>query len=238
VGVAGSRGSHQIARLVAWLLHLNGRHVGLACRDGLFLGTRRVEKTDCARWDAAHRLLMNRGVNAVVVENGAAAILRDGLAYDRALVGVVTDMDGLEDLADFDVQDADQLYKVLRTQVDVVLSDGASVLNAAYPRLVDMAELSDGEVVFYAVDGSLEALRHHRERGGRAVFLRGGAAVLAQGPAETPGANIEALLQRFGEQTTDAATLLAAVAAAWALGVSPELIAAGLDTFVPDLHLA
>ena len=65
-----------------------------------------------------------------------------------------------------------------------------------------------------------------------------GAAVLAHGPAETPGANIDALLRRFGGEATDAATLLAAVAAAWALGISPELIAAGLDTFVPDLHLA
>ena len=238
VGVAGSVGGHQITRLVAWLLHLNGRHVGLACRDGLFLGTRRVEKKNSARWDAAHRLLMNRGVNAVVIENDPASILRDGLAYDRASVGVVTDLDGIEALAEFDVQDADQLYKVLRTQIDVVLSDGASVLNAAHPRLVDMAELSDGEVVFYAEDGNLEALQHHRDRGGRAVFLRGGAAVLAQGPAETPGANIDALLRRFGPKATDASTLLAAVAAAWALGISPELIAAGLDTFVPDLHLA
>jgi cyanophycin synthetase len=136
------------------------------------------------------------------------------------------------------VQDTDQLYKVLRTQIDVVLGDGAAVLNAAHPRLVDMAELSDGEVVFYAEDGSLEALQQHRDRGGRAVFLRGGAAVLAQGAAETPGANIDALLRRFGAESTEASTLLAAVAAAWALGISPELIAAGLDTFVPTLHLA
>ena len=112
------------------------------------------------------------------------------------------------------------------------------MLNAALPRLVDMAELSDGEVVFYAEDGALDVIQQHRERGGRAVFLRGGAAVLAQGPAETPGANIEALLRRFGKGATDASTLLAAVATAWALGISPELIAAGLDTFVPELHLA
>jgi len=236
VGIAGSRGGRQVGRLVAWLLHLNGRHVGLACRDGLFLGTRRVERRDCAHWDAGHRLLMNRVVDAAVIENDAAAILRDGLAYDRALVGVVTDLDGIEALADFDVQDADQLYKVLRTQVDVVLGNGASVLHAAHPRLVDMAELSDGEVVFYAEDGALDAIRHHRERGGRAVFLRGGAAVLAQGPAETPGANLDALLRRFAG--SDAPTLLAAVASAWALGISPELISAGLDTFDPELHLA
>jgi cyanophycin synthetase len=228
-----------VSRLVAWLLHLNGHHVGLACGGGLFLGTRRVEKRPSANWDAAHRLLMNRGVNAVVIENSPAAILRDGLSYDRCQVGVVTDMDGIAALAEFDVQDSDQLYKVLRTQIDVVLGDGASVLNAAVPRLVDMAELSDGEVVFYAEDGRLEALQHHRERGGRAVFLRGGAAVLAQGPAETPGANLEALLKRFGPASgVDAPTLLAAVAAAWAMNISPELIAAGLDTFVPELHLA
>ena len=238
VGVAGSVGGRHIARLVAWLLHLNGRCVGLACRDGLFLGTRRVEKKDSARWDAAHRLLMNRGVNAVVIENDAASILRDGLAYDRALVGVVTDLEGAEALAEFDVHHSDQLYKVLRTQIDVVLSDGASVLNAADPRIVEMAELSDGEILFYAEDGELDVIQQHRSRGGRAVFLRGGAAVLAQGPAETPAANIEALLRRFGTQATDAPTLLAAVATAWALGVSPELISAGLDTFVPHLHLA
>jgi cyanophycin synthetase len=238
VGVAGSRGGATIARLVAWLLHLNGRHVGLACREGLFLGTRCVEKRDAARWDAAHRLLMNRVVNAAVVENDAAAILRDGLAYDRCDVGVVTDMGGIDALAHYDVQNADQLYKVLRTQIDVVLSDGASVLNAAEPRLVDMAELSDGEVVFYAEDGALPAIVHQRERGGRAVFLRGGAAVLAEGAAETSGANLDNLLRRFGAGKADASTLLAAVATAWALNISPELIAAGLDTFVPDLHLA
>lgn len=238
VGVAGSHGGSQIARLVAWLLHLNGHHVGLACREGLFLGTRRVEKQDSARWNAAHRLLMNRVVNAAVIENSPASILTDGLAYDRAFVGVVTDLDVIPALAHFDVQDADQLYKVLRTQIDVVLPDGASVLNAAHPRLVDMAELSDGEVLFYADDGSLEALQQHRSRGGRAVFLRHGAAVLAHGAAETPGANVEALLHRFGHHATDTSTLLAAVATAWALGISPELIAAGLDTFVPELHLA
>ncbi|PND38230.1 cyanophycin synthetase [Paucibacter aquatile] len=242
VGVAGSRGTHTISRLVAWLLHLNGRHVGLACRDGLFLGTRRVERRPSNRWDAAHRLLMNRGVDAVVIENSAANVLRDGLAYDRCQVGVVTDMGGIEGLAEFDVHSEDQLYKVLRTQVDVVLSEGAAVLNADVARLLDMAELSDGEVVLYALDGAAESLKAHREQGGRAVFLQGGAAVLAQGHSETVGANVDALLRRFAASPAgagaevDAATVLAAVATAWALGIPPELISAGLDTFVLELQ--
>ncbi len=234
VGVAGSRGTHQVARLVAWLLHLNGRHVGLASRDGLFLGNRRVDRKSGASWDAAHRLLMNRGCDAVVVENSAEAILRDGLAYDRALVGVVTDAEGAETLGHYDVQLQQQLYKVLRTQVDVVLSEGAAVLNAEVPLVAEMAELSDGEVLLYALDPA--AVQAHRAKGGRAVFLQGGMAMLAQGTGETTGANVESLLRRFAaaNMECDAATALAAVAAAWALNIPAELISAGLDTFVPE----
>ncbi|HNI86418.1 MAG TPA: acetate--CoA ligase family protein, partial [Ottowia sp.] len=83
VGVTGSRDTSAIARLVAWLLHLHGRQVGLACSAGLFLGPRRVESRVKQPYDAALRLLMNRRVDAVVAENDAAAILNDGLAYDR-----------------------------------------------------------------------------------------------------------------------------------------------------------
>ncbi|MCV2350160.1 cyanophycin synthetase [Paucibacter sp. Y2R2-4] len=241
VGVAGSRGTHTISRLVAWLLHLNGRHVGLACRDGLFLGSRRVERRASNNWDASHRLLMNRTVDAVVIENSAASILRDGLAYDRCQVGVVTDMGGMDSLSEFDVQTEAQLYKVLRTQIDVVLSEGMAVLNAAEPELLEMAELSDGDVLLYALDGSLPALVEHRAKGGRAVFLQGGAAVLADGASETVGANVDALLKRFTATQTavgaevDAGIVLAAVATAWAMNISPELISAGMDTFVPEL---
>lgn len=234
VGIAGSQGGAQVARLVAWLLHLNGRSVGLACGEGLFLGNRRVEKKNCAGWAPAHRLLMNRGVDAVVAENGASAILSDGLAYDRCLVGVVTDMDGLGQLDAHDIRSEEQLYKVLRTQVDVVLPEGVAVLNAAVPALVEMAELSDGEVLFYAADPAL--LAAHREKGGRAVFLQGGMAMLAQGSSEMPGAQVDTVLARYaaaGVSGLSAETVLAAVATAWALNIPPELISAGLDTFQP-----
>ncbi len=64
--------------------------VGLACSEGLFLGSRCVESGNRANFAAAERLLMNREVNAIVVENGPVSILDDGLAYDRCQVGLVT----------------------------------------------------------------------------------------------------------------------------------------------------
>jgi len=237
VGVAGSRGTHTIARLVAWLLHLSGPKVGLACRDGLYLDRRLLERGDCAHWEPGHRLLMNRAVEAAVFENGAKTILRDGLVYDRCQVGVVTDLARSADLAEFDVLEDEQMYKVMRTQVDVVLSYGATVLNVNDPLLVDMAELSDGEVIFYGLDGSDATLQAHASAGRRAVFLHQGRVALAT------GGNLETL-DELGEITPwlahiradSADTLLAAIAAAWGMGLSADLITAGIETFDPDMQ--
>lgn len=237
IGVAGSQGGTSIARLLAWLLQLGGRHVGLACSSGLFLGARRVDAANNAHWAAGHRLLMNREVNAVVLENGPVSILQDGLAYDRCQVGIVTDLDfvpgiGLEE---HDVHDAVQLFRVLRTQVDVVLPEGTAVLNAENERLVEMASLCDGEVIFYAEDGANPAIVAHRAGGGRAVFVRDGHVVMAQnGAYETRCLNLHsAAVQKLSQQDPAEDTvrvLLAVVAAAWSMGVAPELITAGIET--------
>jgi len=238
VGVTGSRDTTPIARLVAWLLHLHGRQVGLACSAGLFLGPRRVEARVRKPFDAAHRLLMNRRVDAVVAENDARAILNDGLAYDRCLVGIVTDLTLTDSLHDHDVRETAQLFKVLRTQVDVVLPEGAAVLNAEDAQVAQMAELCDGEVIFYSRSSQAPALVAHRHGGGRAVLLQDGRAMLLSDQGEAGAANVASLLQRFADAglPCDGEAVLAAVGAAWALGISPELIAAGLDTFVPALQ--
>jgi cyanophycin synthetase len=60
-------------------------------------------------------------------------ILSEGLAYDKCTVGIVTDMDGVAELGEFYINDADGLANVVRTQVDVILPDGVAVLNAADP---------------------------------------------------------------------------------------------------------
>ena len=237
VGVAGTRDSATIARLVAWLLHLSGRHTGVACRDGLFLDRRRVEAADSAHWEAAHRLLMNKTVQAVVIENDARTILRDGLAYDRCQVGVVTDMDGMETLAEFDVHAQEQMTRVLRTQVDVVLAGGAAVLHAAIAQVAELAPLCDGSVVLYAQDPGLATVAQHRaENNGRAVVLKNGRVVLATGNAEHVLGALGDLTFGRNAVVPDTDALLAAVATAWALDIAPDLIGAGIKTFEPELN--
>ena len=129
---------------------------------------------------------MNRSVEAAVLENRADVILGQGLAYDRCQVGVVTRIDPERHFGRYHIEQPEQVFQVLRTQVDVVLPDGVAVLNAADPMVVEMAPLCDGEVIFFAVDPALPVIVEHRARGGRAVFVRDERMVLATAADETP----------------------------------------------------
>ena len=172
-----------------------------------------------------------------MIENDARTILRDGLAYDRCTVGVVTDMDGVESLAEFDVHEQDQMTKVLRTQVDVVLDNGAAVLNAAIAQVAALAPLCDGDVVLYAQDPTLPAIVEHRANAsGRAVLLKKGYVVLATGAAEHVLGTLDELTFGRNAVVPDTDALLAAIGAAWALNIAPDLIGAGIKTFEPELQ--
>jgi cyanophycin synthetase len=232
VGVTGGSGTTQVARLIAWMLHLAGRRVGLACRDGLYFERRLIQKCDSAMWAPSQRVLMNRAVDAAVIENGARTILAEGLAYDRCQVGVVTSATGEEALGEFDISKPDQLFTVLRTQVDVVLPTGAAVLNADDARVVEMADLCDGEVVYYGVDASAAAIVAHRAAGGRAVLVKRQEIVLASGESETVISDLGRMPRTAGgHPTVPADCAAAAVAAALALGLSHDVIDTGIETY-------
>lgn len=230
VGVTGTQDTSVIARLVAWMLQISGPMVGVACRDGLFVGNRRVERGDALGWQVSQRLLVNRNVEAAVFESNPVTILEEGLVYDRCNVGIVTDCEPFTGAVRHDIATPEQRFKVSRTQVDVVRADGAAVLHAAHEQVLAMVDLCDGEVILYGQDGTLAALRHHASAGGRVVYLQGRTVTLARGDQVIPVLNIDHDLRVTPRELPPAATL-AAVAAAWALDLSPELIVAGLETF-------
>lgn len=232
VGIAGSHGKTLVAKIVARLLHLSGQYVGLACSDGLYLDQRLIEKRNSANWTSAQKLLMNRRVEAAVIENSVATILNEGLGYDRCQVGVITNFLPEQHYGEAYIDSPEQVYNVLRTQIDVVLSVGKAVLNAGYPLLAEMAELCDGEVIFFAQDADLPVIAAHIKENGQAVLVVDERIVLAMGNAKIVLTKLSAIpflqAQCHGEKLDH---VLAAIAAAWALGLTPTLIRAGIETF-------
>ena len=140
----------------------------------------------------------------------------------------MTDVSGFESLEEFFINDLDKLYNVVRTQVDVILPHGTAILNAADPQVVEMAALCDGQVIFYGLDPENEAIANHRSRGERAVFVQNDHIVLTQGQDRVAQIALKSLPPSKANKPE---MVMAAVAAAWALDIAPELIGAGLRTF-------
>jgi cyanophycin synthetase len=229
VGITGSHGKTQVARIIARLLKLAGKYVGLACSEGLYFDRRLVDKRNCATWGSAQKVLLNRSVEAAVIENSFATILSEGLGYDRCQVGVVTNIDADRHFGEYYIENEEQVCNVLRTQVDVVLSNGVAVLNASDPLVAAMEKYCDGEVIFFSIDGQLDTVVDHLGKGGRAVLMRDGHLVLKQGDQEVVLLKLAPVL---GEECIwQLENVLAAVAAAWALGISTDIVRAGIATF-------
>ena len=232
VGLLGDGHSSLAARLIASLLQLNGLRTALACRDGLFLGERQLAQGSALGYEPGERLLINRAVQAAVIETSPRHILTEGLPYNRCQIGVVMAMPGPEGLADLYITEAGQMPGIVRTQIDVVLPQGAAVLNADDAQALALASYCDGEVLLYSQDAGNKAVAEHRARKGRAALMRGDALILAHGAVETPLIELAAS-PIIGEKVQQDVRpqALPAVAAAWALGIPLDLIRASLLQF-------
>lgn len=232
IGITGSYGKTTVAAIVARLLTLSGKHTALTSSKGVFLDRRQTEKGDCANWTSAHRILMNRAIEAAVFENGSDTILSEGLAYDRCHIGVVTNVDIARHTGRYHIDKPEHVFNVLRTQVDLVLPNGAAVLNAREPMLVEMAPLCDGEVIYFALDPQLPVISEHLSHGKRAVIVRYDQIMLASAQGEVALVRLADIpLTQGGKDTAQVENMLAAVAVAWALDVSLDVMRTGVETF-------
>lgn len=238
IGVSGTRGKTTVARLIAHLMRFSGQRVGLACSDGLYLDSRRLEDGDAARFEPSQRVLMNPGAEVAVIENSFETILKEGLAYDRCQVGVLTRIDPEAHFGDYYIDSSDRVFNVLRSQIDVVLRRGTGVLNADDPLQAEMAELCDGEVIWYSTHADNGIVGSHVQSGGRAVIVRDGQIRLLEAERTEVLCPLASLPLTDGEPLHATENLLAALAAAWSLGLSPAALRTGAETFDPPVPVA
>jgi cyanophycin synthetase len=234
--VTGVNGKTTTTRLIAHILARTERCVGMTCTEGIYIDGERTEAGDCSGPLSARMILRDPRVQAAVLETARGGILRAGLGFDRCDVAVVTNIAEGDHLGIADIETVEQLARVKRTIVDVVSPDGHAILKADDPLVAEMASYCPGSVVFFARDGHHPLLVAHRDKGGRAAFVRDRRIILAEGSQEIPLVSLENVpLTHGGYVGFQVENALAAAAAAWVLGVPCEVILAGLETFAADL---
>src|SRR5262249_27010385 len=127
---------------------------------------------------------------------------------------------------------AEDLIKVKRTIVDVVLPTGWAVLNATDPLVAGMAGACRGGGIYFATDPSHPVIQAHPAEGKRAGFVPDGAIVLAEGESEDPLIALERVpVTRNGRIGFQVENAMAAAAAGWGLDLPHAVINAGLESF-------
>ncbi len=170
VAVTGVNGKTTTTRLIAHILATHGPTVGMTCTDGIFVGDRRIEAGDCSGPRSARAILLNPKVEAAVLECARGGILREGLGFDRCQVAVVTNIGEGDHLGMKEIRTAEDLVKVKRTIVDVVLPEGFAVLNADDPLVAPMAEHCPGSVIYFGRDAADPVTDPSSRRGGPCGF--------------------------------------------------------------------
>ena len=234
IGICGENGKTPVAEMIAHFLRLTNVYVGLSCSKGLFFGNRTIPNTNTSNWENARRTLLNRAVEAVVIENNHLSMLIEGLAYDRCQVGVVLNVDPKANFPQYAIYDEEQVFSIVRTQIDVVLPTGVGVLNADDPMCVQMAELCDGQVIFFSEDPNSEVVKTHLENGGRVVLVGKQQITLKSGKLDQKSIPVPRHFESDSSSPWKGMNLGAAIAAAWALEIPFNVIEAGAETFMPD----
>ncbi len=238
ITVAGTNGKTTTVRLIAHILTQQGLRVGMTNSDGVYIQGKRIDTGDCSGPKSARNVLMHPDVDAAVFETARGGVLREGLAFDRCDVAVVTNIGMGDHLGLNYISTVEDLAVVKRVVVQNVASTGVAVLNATDPMCVKMRVACPGAVIFFAQDKHHPVMATHKAQGGGVVYVDKGDIVVCKGKESqrVPLANIP--ITRRGTIGFQIDNAMSAIAATWAQGVAWDTICKGVASFVNDAQTA
>ncbi|CAG2142977.1 cyanophycin synthetase [Cupriavidus numazuensis] len=238
VAVSGTNGKTTTVRLITHLMATSGLRMGMTGTDGVYIRGERIDTGDCSGPRSARNVLLHPDVDAAVFETARGGLLREGLAFDRCDVAVVTNVGEGDHLGLSFISTVEDLAVLKSVIVQNVAPHGMAVLNAADPMVVRMADACPGLVTFFAHDPGQPAMATHRAQGKRVVFVDGDHIVASEGDNEMRIPLAEIPLTRNGTIGFQVENAMSSIGAAWALGIDWAIIRRGLATFVNDAQTA
>ena len=236
ISVTGTNGKTTTVRLTSHLLRTHGLRVGMTNTDGVYVNGRQTDSGDCSGPRSARNVLAHPDVDAAVLETARGGMLREGLAFDRCHVAVVTNIGMGDHLGLNYISTVEDLAVLKRVIVQNVATSGTAVLNATDPLVARMAVNCPGEVIFFGLDTHHPIIATHRAQGKRVLFVEDDHIVAMQGQHSVRIPLSEVPVTRSGAIAFQIENAMASIAAAWAIDIPWETICKGLATFVSDIQ--
>lgn len=236
VSVTGTNGKTTVTRMIAHTLALMGKVTGMTSTSGIYVGGECVLKGDNTGALSAARVLRDQRVEAAVLETARGGIIKRGLGYDAADVGVITNIS--EDHLGLDgINTLEELAKVKALVVEAVKPDGYAVLNADDKMTTWLMQRVTCNTILFSSNYENLLLKRETEAGHRAVYKRDGSIYSYFKGKETFIARVGDIPITYGGKAAcNIENALAASASLLALGIPEAIIRKGITGFMPDVE--
>lgn len=170
ISVTGTNGKTTTTRMIGHVLKMMGMNTGITSTDGIYINDKCIHKGDDSGFNSAKTLLLNRDVEAVVLETARGGIVRRGLAYDLADVAVITNitndhlgLDGIDSMED--------LMFVKSLVGEEVKENGYTVINADDKYSKRILDRISCEKIYFSKSKDNELIKENINNGKIAVFI-------------------------------------------------------------------
>lgn len=234
VAVTGTNGKTTTVRLIANMLSGVGYRVGMTTTDGIYMQNRLIASGDMSGPYSAKVVLRDPMVDCAVLETARGGILREGLGYKMADIGVVLNVQP-DHLGLKGIQTIEDLAKVKSVVAEMVRKGGTTVLNADDTQCVSMAQYCRENIVYFSLRPSNRIIQEHIENDHTAVVSDRGFITILSGESITPVVRIVDMpITLEGRALFNVQNALAATAVGHSMGLKIEQIRQGLVSFFPS----
>lgn len=232
--VTGTNGKTTVTRLIAHTLSLTGLKVGMTTTSGVYLGDECILPGDNTGAVSASIVLSHPETQAAVLETARGGIVRRGLGYDLADVGVITNISE-DHLGQDGINTLEDLAHVKSLVVEAVKPWGSAVLNADDKMTPYFLKRVRCNVLMFAMNQDSVLLKEHLKQGGNAVWAHQGGLYAQYLGKTTILCRVEDIpITLKGMASCNVENALAAAAALLGLGIPENQIRHGLTSFQPD----
>lgn len=233
ISVTGTNGKTTTTRMIGHVLKMMGMNTGITSTDGIYINDKCIHKGDDSGFNSAKTLLLNRDVEAVVLETARGGLVRRGLAYDLADVAVITNitndhlgLDGIDSMED--------LMFVKSLVGEEVKENGYTVINADDKYSKRILDRISCEKIYFSKSKDNELIKENINNGKIAVFIEDNNICVINNHRKYLIMSIDELpISYNGILTYNIENAMAACAALVGLNIDYCMISKGFSDFMP-----
>ncbi|WP_251861588.1 cyanophycin synthetase [Clostridium sp. Marseille-Q2269] len=231
IAITGTNGKTTTTRLIGHTLKNLGKKVGMTTTGGIYVDNKCINKGDTTGYYSARAILTNRDVDVAVLELARGGLIRSGLPYDLADVGIITNI--TEDhLGLGGINTLEDMAYVKSLVGEAVKNDGYVVINGDDKASLGIVDRIKSKIILFTKNKNNPIISKYLDDKNLVVYLDQDTIHLKSLSKNEEIINInKAPITLGGKLTYNIENIMASVAALIGIGVDIDTIRQGIESF-------